>query len=58
MVNQLQGIIVIVVAKYPHLADKGEIIYPVTFREHFYGWHGRNWRNSIPGEPIIPIKDF
>ncbi|MGY0691942.1 hypothetical protein ACW2QC_04015 [Virgibacillus sp. FSP13] len=45
-------------SKYPHLADKGEIIYPVTFREHFIGWHGRNWRNSIPGEPIIPIKDF
>ncbi|MCZ6944869.1 hypothetical protein EJ131_31385 [Bacillus mycoides] len=45
-------------AKYPHLADKGEIIYPATFREHFYGWHGRKWRNSIPGEPIIPIKDF
>jgi len=38
-------------SKYPHLADKGEIIYPVTFNEHFNGWHGGNWRNSMPGEP-------
>ncbi|WP_077618272.1 pre-toxin TG domain-containing protein [Bacillus sinesaloumensis] len=45
-------------SKYPHLADRGEIIYPVTFNEHLKGWHGGNWRNSIPGEPIIPIKDF
>ena len=45
-------------SKYPHLADKGEIIYPVTFNEHLKGWHGGNWRNSIPGEPIKPIKDF
>ncbi|WP_079710268.1 T7SS effector LXG polymorphic toxin [Paraliobacillus ryukyuensis] len=46
------------VSKYPHLADRGEIIYPATFNEHLKGWHGGNWRNSIPGEPIIPIKDF
>ncbi|MFJ5768821.1 T7SS effector LXG polymorphic toxin [Psychrobacillus sp. NPDC093180] len=45
-------------SKYPHLADRGEIIYPATFNEHLKGWHGGNWRNSIPGEPIIPIKDF
>ncbi|MBC6309513.1 hypothetical protein HCJ66_08085 [Listeria sp. FSL L7-1582] len=45
-------------SKYPHLADKGEIIYPATFNEHLYGWHGGNWKNSLPGEPIIIIKDF
>ncbi|WP_147534925.1 T7SS effector LXG polymorphic toxin [Bacillus marasmi] len=45
-------------SKYPHLADRGEIIYPATFNEHLKGWHGGNWRNSIPGEPIIPIKNF
>ncbi|MGN7283302.1 hypothetical protein ACTHP2_19510, partial [Bacillus altitudinis] len=45
-------------SKYPHLSDKGEIIYPATFKEHFYGWHGGNWRNSKPGEPIKSIKDF
>ncbi|WP_261383197.1 T7SS effector LXG polymorphic toxin, partial [Bacillus licheniformis] len=45
-------------SKYPHLSDKGEIIYPATFKEHFYGWHGGNWKNSKPGEPIKSIKDF
>ncbi|OLP65240.1 Ribonuclease YxiD [Bacillus pumilus] len=45
-------------SKYPHLSDKGEIIYPATFKEHFYGWHGGNWKNSRPGEPIKFIKDF
>ncbi|NSW38148.1 hypothetical protein HRG09_19340 [Bacillus sp. Xin1] len=45
-------------SKYPHLADKGEIIYPATFNEHFYGWHGRRWKKSLPGKPIKTIKDF
>lgn len=40
------------VSKYPHLADKGEIIYTATFNEHFNGWLGGNFRNSLPGEPI------
>jgi hypothetical protein len=39
-------------SKYPQLADKGEIIYPVTFREHLYRWHGGNYRDSLPGRPI------
>jgi hypothetical protein len=39
-------------SKYPQLADKGEIIYPVTFREHLYLWHGGNYRDSLPGRPI------
>lgn len=39
-------------SKYPHLADKGEVIFPVTFDEHLYGWHGGNFKNSSPGKPI------
>ncbi len=45
-------------SKFPHLADKGEIIYPVTPNEHLKGWHGGNFKNSRPGEPIIDINDF
>lgn len=37
---------------------KGEIIYPVTLNEHLKGWHGGNFKNSRPGEPIIDINDF
>ena len=46
------------VSQYPHLANKGEVIYPVTPNEHFNGWHGGNYKNSLPGEPIIDVKDF
>ena len=28
------------VSQYPHLANKGEVIYPVTLNEHLNGWHG------------------
>jgi len=45
-------------SQYPHLANKGEIIYPATPNEHFKGWHGGNWKNSLPGKPINPIDDF
>ncbi|MDI9215862.1 MULTISPECIES: hypothetical protein [Clostridium] len=45
-------------SKYPHLADKGEIIYPVIPNEHLKGWYGGNFKNSSPGEPIIDINDF
>lgn len=41
------------VSKYPHLSDKSEIIYPVTFQEHLYEWHGGNFRNSTSGKRII-----
>ena len=44
--------------KYPHLADKGEIIYPATLKEHFSGWHRGNYKNSIAGKPIFLIIDF
>lgn len=46
------------VSKYPHLADKGEVIYPATANEHLNGWHGGNYKNSLPGEPIKTILDF
>ncbi|MBT2600032.1 MULTISPECIES: T7SS effector LXG polymorphic toxin [unclassified Oceanobacillus] len=45
-------------SQYPHLANKGEIIYPATPNEHLRGWHGGNWKNSLPGKPINPIDDF
>lgn len=46
------------VAKYPHLANRHEVIYPATHHEHIQGWHGGNTRNSMPGKPIIVIEDF
>ncbi|MBC6971801.1 cytoplasmic protein [Bacillus sp. Xin] len=54
----LQGHHTYSAAKYPHLADKGEVIFPLTHREHFYGWHGRNYKTSLPGKPINDIVDF
>lgn len=39
-------------SQYPHLANQGAIIFPVTFGEHLYGWHGGNFKNSLPGRPI------
>lgn len=44
------------VSKYPHLANQGAVIYPVTFREHLYGWHGGNFKKSLPGKPINTKK--
>ena len=58
MVSLFKDIIHIVHQNLPHLADKGEIIYPVTPNEHLKGWHGGNFKNSRPGEPIIDINDF
>ena len=40
------------VSKYPHLANKGEVIFPATFEEHLYVWHGGNFQNSLPGRPF------
>ena len=40
------------VSRYPHLANRGEVIYPATFSEHLYGWHGGNFHKSLPGRPI------
>lgn len=45
------------VNKYPHLAKEGHLIYPVTFDEHFYGFHNGNFRNSLPGKPYPNYKE-
>ena len=46
------------VSDYPHLADKGEIIFPATFNEHLYGWHGGDYKKSLPGKQIKRIREF
>ena len=43
---------------YPHLANKHEVIVPVSFKEHLKGWHGGNFKNSSPGKPIKFIIEF
>lgn len=50
--KSLQSHHIYAVNKYPHLANKGRIIYPVTFDEHFYGFHNGNFKNSLPGKPF------
>ena len=42
------------VSQFPHLANLGSVIFPATFKEHFYGWHGKNFKLSLPGMPINP----
>lgn len=54
----LQGHHTYSASQYPHLANRSEVIYPVTFNEHFYGWHGGNWKTSLPGKRIDIIDDF
>ncbi len=39
------------VAKYPHLANRGSLIYPVTLYEHKNRWHYKGTKNSLPGRP-------
>ncbi len=43
---------------YPHLANLGEIIYPVTHIEHLYGWHGGSYKKSRPGRRIRRINEM
>lgn len=45
-------------AMYPHLADKGEVIYPATKLEHLKGWHGGNFKKSLPGKRARAINEF
>ena len=45
-------------SKYPQLANLGEIIYPATFREHLYGWHGGRYKLSLPGKPLKIVIEF
>ena len=40
------------VSRFPHLAGKHEGIWPASFKEHLYGWHGGNWKTSLPSKPI------
>lgn len=47
-----------IASQYPHLANRSEVIFPATFSEHFYRWHGGNWKMSLPGERINTIEDF
>ena len=39
------------VAKYPHLANQGALIYPVTPYEHANRWHYKGTKNNVPGRP-------
>ncbi len=39
------------VSKYPHLANQGSLIYPVTRYEHSNRWHYKGYKNSLPGRP-------
>lgn len=48
----LQGHHTYSVSKFPQLAGNHKIIYPVTFEEHLYDWHGGNFKNSLPGKPF------
>lgn len=43
---------------YPHLANRGEVIYPATHDEHHKGWHGGNYRKSVPGKRIRRLNEF
>ena len=54
----LQGHHTYSASQYPHLANRPEVIFPVTFNEHFYGWHGGNWKMSLPGERINIMQEF
>ena len=43
---------------YPHLADRAEVIYPATRKEHLKGWHGGNYKKSLPGRRIRRIREL
>lgn len=45
-------------ALYPHLANKGEVIYPATSREHRESWHGGSYKKSMPGKRIRRMSEF
>jgi len=46
------------VKDYPHLANRGDLIYPATYIEHKDGFHGGNYKKSLPGKPIKHISEF
>ncbi|NBJ71707.1 hypothetical protein D1839_20085 [Roseburia sp. 1XD42-34] len=39
---------------YPHISNKGELIYPATPSEHLKGWHGGSYHKNSPGKPVNP----
>ncbi|UYO36035.1 T7SS effector LXG polymorphic toxin [Bacillus zhangzhouensis] len=45
---------------YPHISNRGELIYPVTGREHLKGWHGGSYSKNVPGRPVNPdyLEEF
>ncbi|MEK6474892.1 T7SS effector LXG polymorphic toxin [Bacillus safensis] len=45
---------------YPHISNRGELIYPVTGREHLKGWHGGSYSKNAPGRPVNPdyLEEF
>lgn len=45
---------------YPHISNRGELIYPVTSREHLRGWHGGSYSKNAPGKAVNPnyIEEF
>ena len=45
-------------SEFPHLANNYLVIYPATHNEHLKGWHGGNYKNSLPGRRIRRIKEF
>ena len=46
------------VSKYPHLANRPEVIFPATPYEHLEGWHGGSYRKSLPGSRVRRINEF
>lgn len=56
--SSLQGHHTYSASLYPHLANKGEIIYPATKYEHLKGWHGGSYKKSAPGKRIRKIQEF
>lgn len=54
----LEGHHVYSASEYPHLSDNYLVIYPATHNEHLKGWHGGNYKKSIPGKRIRRIRDF
>ena len=48
----IQGHHTYAVSKYPHLANLGEVIFPVTFYEHLHIWHGGSFLKNAPGRPV------
>ncbi|PEF53009.1 MULTISPECIES: hypothetical protein [Bacillus cereus group] len=45
---------------YPHICNRGELIYPVTGREHLKGWHGGSYSKNASGRPVNPnyLEEF